>query len=44
MSQANAQQYIAAFMDNLNWQEVARRLEWARVAGRGFQGERHGAT
>ncbi len=28
---ANAQQYVAAFMDNVSWQEVARRLEEARA-------------
>jgi superoxide dismutase, Fe-Mn family len=28
---ANAQQYVAVFMDNVNWQEVARRLEEARA-------------
>ncbi len=28
---ASAQQYVAAFMDNVNWQEVARRLEEARA-------------
>jgi superoxide dismutase, Fe-Mn family len=28
---ANAQQYVAAFMENVNWQEVARRLEEARA-------------
>jgi superoxide dismutase, Fe-Mn family len=28
---ANAQQYVAAFMDNVSWDEVAQRLEQARA-------------
>jgi len=32
---AAAARYVAAFLDNVDWQEVDRRAEWARGVSRG---------